>query len=83
MKKPVELPHKQTAEKVAGYDPWRIYDVAKELDERMTNEELQEMIEEADCDDDGEVSEEESVDEEEYLHYLAELSDQEAAAIRC
>merc|ERR1712146_393307 len=33
--------------------------VAKELGERMTDEELQEMIDEADCDGDGEVNEEE------------------------
>lgn len=33
--------------------------VAKELGERMTDEELQEMIDEADRDGDGEVNEEE------------------------
>ena len=33
--------------------------VAKELGENMTDEELQEMIDEADRDGDGEVSEEE------------------------
>ena len=33
--------------------------VAKELGERMTDEELQKMIDEADCDGDGEVNEEE------------------------
>merc|ERR1719464_2131160 len=33
--------------------------VAKEIGENMTNEELQEMIEEADRDGDGQVSEEE------------------------
>ena len=35
--------------------------VAKELGENMTNEELQEMIEEADRDGDGEIGEEDFV----------------------
>merc|ERR1719262_818020 len=35
--------------------------VAKELGERMTDEELQEMIDEADLDGDGEVNEEEFI----------------------
>jgi Ca2+-binding EF-hand superfamily protein len=35
--------------------------VAKELGENMTDEELQEMIDEADRDGDGEVSEEEFI----------------------
>lgn len=35
--------------------------VAKEIGENMTDEELQEMIDEADRDDDGEINEEEYV----------------------
>jgi Ca2+-binding EF-hand superfamily protein len=35
--------------------------VAKEIGENMTDEELQEMIDEADRDDDGEINEEECV----------------------
>jgi centrin-1 len=35
--------------------------VAKELGENMTNEELQEMIEEADRDGDGEIGEEDFI----------------------
>ena len=33
--------------------------VAKELGERMTDEQLQEMIDEVDCDGDGEMNDEE------------------------
>merc|ERR1711988_1602140 len=47
--------------------------VAKELGERMTDEELQEMIDEADRDGDGEVNEEEFADHEEDEPLLGSL----------
>jgi Ca2+-binding EF-hand superfamily protein len=50
--------HFETAGKISFKNLKR---VAKELGENMTDEELQEMIDEADRDGDGEVSEEEFI----------------------